>query len=264
MSKFCIYCGETLIKEAKFCAECGKEQPPRSKEVIPTTVSSTENDNEDLSEEGNPTETWRYFAPVSDEEGSRTGSVYIQGKESGIGWKGAVLVFGLISIVLFVAANISNQSREDFAAPLPSLENPVKRDESSNSKPPTDCKEIGNGSSFSEIESCKEVNPSGENETNNNVESSNASNQSTIGVEDRIRSGLRANCDALPTNFESLRFQSRGETFNNYGMPLELFSFGSATLTLLQDGISGRVGYADESTYAILNSWQCIFPFDIQ
>ena len=85
----------------------------------------------------------------------------------------------------------------------------------------------------------------------------------STSVESLIRNGLESNCTNLPSNFSALRFQSRGQTFNNYGEPLDLFSLGATNLSYLDGSSTSRVGYADANSYSTLQSWQCLIPFDI-
>ena len=264
VSRFCIYCGETVIKNAKFCAYCGKELPLENNDARANTPASTY----DGIEKSNPKkENWKAWGdgPDSNGDGFKTALGNAENKDSGIEWKVPVIAFGLVAILLFSIFQGSNQSDIELDVPMSSIDNPDTIDENSTAdvKPNTDCRKVGKGSSFSELSDCRDEISTDNNETQKNVESPNSSNESTASIEDLIRNGLQANCDSLPINFNSLRFQNRGETFNSYGMPLELYSLGNATLTFFQDGSSSRVGYAEQETYAILNSWQCIFPFDV-
>ena len=81
-------------------------------------------------------------------------------------------------------------------------------------------------------------------------------------VEEAVRSGLQEQCTNLPNRFKTMRFQAQGQTFNNYGQPLDLYSLGGTNLAVLDQGDTYRVGPADSGAVAYLNSWECLFPFD--
>jgi len=253
-----------VIKETKLCSNCGKELPLENNDARANTPASTYSGIETSNTEKKNWKAWG-DGPDSNGDGFKTALGNAESKDSGIEWKVPVIAFGLVAVLLFSIFQGSKQSNSELDLPVSSIDNPDTIDENSTAdvKPNTDCRKVGKGSSFSELSDCRDEISTDNNETQKSVELPNSSNESTSSIEDQIRSGLQANCNLLPTNFNSLRLQSRGETFNSYGMPLELYSIGNATLTFFQGDSSARVGYADQGSFAILNSWQCIFPFDI-
>ena len=245
MSKFCVYCGEELISQARYCSRCGKIQTSKMVEHIGSGKIETRSD-----------------AKV---EESKPNSIGDENRSTESAWK-ALSILAIIAIFLIVllsksGSNFSNS--EDGSANQDAVQ--VESSEPSSGTAAIDCSKVTKNPSFSELEACPKLSKKLKSNSYSNSSNSNSTSaNSTRSSQDVIRQGLIENCTNLPGDFESLRFQYRGQTFNNYGMPLDLFSLGSITVTLYDQDVSYRVGYADYYSLNTLNNWQCIIPFDVE
>lgn len=257
--KYCVHCGQSLIDLANFCSKCGERQatsdekknnlvkerpiiPTKSKLIKKCFECGKENDTSD-----------RICSSCAFKPSPKASA-----DETKRDWKVPTITMILVSLLLVIIFSNSNNSNSNFADSSESADSVTAATaETSQSDKPIDCSKIGSNATFSEIERCRSTSTSPENSTEEqNVNSISRSEEAIV------RGGLKENCTKLPGNFSALRFQSRGSTFNNYGMPLDLYSLGNANLTFLDEGSTIRIGYADTTTQSILISWQCIFPFD--
>lgn len=256
--KYCLHCGESLIEVAKFCSKCGKHQvtpevkfqSPKSEPVAtPKEISSNRLCLEcGLINDSSDSICSRCASKVSINTG---------GIPTDRNWAVPTIVLILVSLLIaYIFANSDKSGVNSVSDVVSGNDFEVTATDTLSTDEQIDCSKVGKGSSFSDIGRCTASEPSSES-------SSNGQNSISRSEEEIVRAGLQENCTGLPSNFNALRFQSRGSTFNNYGMPLDLYSLGSTNLTFLDEGSSIRIGYADSLAQSTLNSWQCIFPFDV-
>ena len=247
---FCIGCGEKLPANARYCPKCGEK-------IVDLQIEEVSPNIEVLSEQLKEINTPR-FASDSSKSQDHFEHVQLSPIKEPQERKFDRTTFGLIVLILMCVLLIGKFTNSDKT--VNTTANPrVTLEESEPLK--IDCSKVGKNPTFGEMDAC-DLN--GSTSTADEPKSSNSTSpeSSDRSVEDIVREGLRANCTNLPVDFRNLRFQYRGETFNNYGELLVLYALGNTNLTYLNQGSTARIGYADDATYSTLNTWQCVFPFN--
>jgi hypothetical protein len=248
---FCIGCGEKLPADARYCPDCGKR-------IVDTRSVEDSSTIKVLGEQLREIQTprWSSFSAENQDNFEQVKLSTIDNSvERKFDRTTFVLILFLIITCVFLLGKITNSDEKVTATASPSMT-------LEESKPPEiDCSKVSKNPTFGETDAC-DLNEPTSSTYQPKSSNSTSSESSARSIEDIVRGGLRANCSNLPSDFSNLRFQYRGETFNNYGDPLDLYALGNTNLTYLNQGSTVRIGYADETTYSTLNMWQCVFPFN--
>jgi hypothetical protein len=247
---FCIGCGEKLPADARYCPKCGKRIVDLRRVDESLNIEVVHEKLQKANTLENNSSQFKSQDPF--------GNVDVSPIENPKKRKIELTTFVLILLILICVLLIGKFTNSEKIVNTTS--NPrVTLEDSEQLK--IDCSRIGKNPTFGEMEACDLI---GSTSTTEEPKSSNSTSpeSSARSIEDIVREGLRANCANLPFDFRNLRFQFRGETFNSYGEQLVLYALGNTNLTYLNQGSTARIGYSDNATYAILNLWQCVFPFN--
>jgi hypothetical protein len=247
---FCIGCGEKLPTNARYCSKCGKK-------IVDLRIADDSPNIEVVHDQLQKANTLEDNSSQFKNQ-DPFGDVDVSPIENPKKRKFELTTFALIFLILIYVLLIGRFTDSDETVNTTSNPKVTLED---NEPLKIDCSKIGKNPTFGEMEACDLI---GSTSTTEEPKSSNSTSpeSSARSIEDIVREGLRANCANLPFDFRNLRFQFRGETFNSYGEPLVLYALGNTNLTYLNQGSTARIGYSDDATYAMLNIWQCVFPFN--